>query len=75
MAGTRRKLKTKDIPTVAQALAYAIEAIDMLPPNWQAGADKTAMIAMLHHITTPGEAGNLRLLACARLEQRGVEVV
>jgi hypothetical protein len=37
MAGSRRKIKPKDIPTVAQALAYAIEAIDMLPPNWQTG--------------------------------------
>jgi hypothetical protein len=74
MAGTNRKIKSTDEPLVAQALAYAIEAIDRLPANWQ-GSDKTAMIAMLHHITTPGQAANLRLLARARLEQRTVEVV
>jgi hypothetical protein len=31
MAGTRRKIKASDMATVAQALAYAIEAIHMLP--------------------------------------------
>jgi hypothetical protein len=60
---------------IARALALAIEAIDRLPPNWQAGTDKTAMIALLHHITAPGQAASLRLLARARLEQQRVEVV
>jgi hypothetical protein len=37
MAGTNRKIKTRDEPLVATALALAVEALDMLPPNWQAG--------------------------------------
>jgi hypothetical protein len=75
MAGTNRKIKSTDEPLVARALALAIEAVDMLPPNWQTGTNKTEWIAMLHHITTPGQADKLRLLARARLEQRGVDVV
>jgi hypothetical protein len=59
---------------VARALALALEALDQLPQNWQ-GGDKTEMIALLHHITTPGQADKLRLLARARLEQRGIDVV
>jgi hypothetical protein len=69
------KIKASDMATIAQALAYAIEAIDQLPPNWQTGTDKTAMIALLHHITPHGDAERLRLLARARLEQRRVDVV
>jgi hypothetical protein len=75
MAGTNRKIKATDEPLIARALAFAVEAIDMLPPNWQTGADKTAMIAMLHRISTPGQADKLRLLARARLEQGRIEVV
>jgi hypothetical protein len=60
--------------SLARALALAVEAVDRLPPNWQ-GSDKTAWIALLHRITAPGKANNLRLLARARLEQRGIEVV
>jgi hypothetical protein len=75
MAGTKRRIKSADEPLVARALALAVEAVDRLPPNWQTGTDKTEMIAMLHHITTPGQADKLRLLARARLEQRGIEVV
>jgi hypothetical protein len=75
MAGTNRKIKSTDEPLVARALAIAIEAVDMLPSNWQAGTDKAAMIALLHHVAPHGDAARLRLLARARLEQRGVEVV
>jgi hypothetical protein len=74
MAGTKRRIKSTDEPLVARALALAIEAVARLPPNWQTRTDKTAMIAMLHHITAPGQADKLRLLARARLEQKGVEV-
>jgi hypothetical protein len=74
MAGIKRRIKATDEPLIARALALAIEAVDMLPPNWQSGTDKTAMIAMLHHINTPGQADKLRLLARARLEQRGVDI-
>jgi hypothetical protein len=74
MAGTNRKIKTKDEPLIARALALAVEALDQLPQNWQ-GSDETAMIAFLQHITTPGQADKLRLLARARLEQQRIDVV
>jgi hypothetical protein len=74
MDGTKRRIKSTDEPLIARALAFAIEAIDRLPPNWQ-GSDKSAMIALLHHVAPHGDAERLRLLARARLEQRGVDVV
>jgi hypothetical protein len=74
MAGTNRRIRSNDTATVAQALAYAIEATGMLPPQAQQATDKTQWIALLHAITPHGQAASLRLLARARLEQRGIEV-
>src|SRR5712664_3734835 len=53
-----------------QALAYAIEAIELLPRQWQEYSNQQDMIALLE--ASAVDADLYRLFARAKLQQRGV---
>jgi hypothetical protein len=55
---------------MAQALAYAIEAIEHLPDEGQEWSNKEDMKLLLHTFQ-PGMAENLRIEARGHLEQIG----
>jgi hypothetical protein len=52
-----------------QALAYAIETIDRLPPRWQEWSNMLDMIDLLDMLTP--HADEFRLEARGHIEQRG----
>jgi hypothetical protein len=60
----------RDGYVMAQALAYAIEAIEHLPDEWQEWSNKEDMKLLLHTFH-PGMIENLRIEARRHLEQIG----
>jgi hypothetical protein len=60
----------RDGYVMAQALAYAIEAIEHLPDEWQEWSNKEDMKLLLNTLH-PGMAENLRIAARGHIEQIG----
>jgi hypothetical protein len=60
----------RDGYVMAQALAYAIEAIEHLPDKWQEWSNKEDMKLLLNTLH-PGMAENLRIAARGHIEQIG----
>ena len=58
-----------------KALAYAIEAIDRLPPEWQQADEQRDMVALFNWVTSADRQDNLRLIARAHLERRGFNTI
>ena len=65
-----RSITGRDGYIMAQALAYAIEAIEHLPDKWQEWSNKEDMKLLLNTLQ-PGMAENLRIEARGQLEQIG----
>jgi hypothetical protein len=62
----------RDRYTMMNALAYAIEAISLLPEQWQERSNQKDMIALLDAMS--GEADFYRIGARGHLQRRGVTV-
>jgi hypothetical protein len=61
-----------DDEIIMKALAYAIEAIERLPPRWRRTSDQEDMIRLLEAGFQKGWAPHWRTVARAHLEQRGL---
>jgi hypothetical protein len=58
---------------IAKALAYAISAIEALPPRWQEWSDCEDMKAILRARMSPQSIKQLRLEVLGHLRQCGVD--
>jgi hypothetical protein len=65
-----RHITGRDDYVMAQALAYAIEAIEYLPDEWQEWSNQEVMKLMLNNLWK-GAANDLRIEARGQLEQIG----
>jgi hypothetical protein len=60
---------------LVKALAYAIEAIERLPPQWQEASDRRDMLALLTALVGGEWADHWRTIARGHLERRGATAV
>ena len=58
-----------------KALAYAIEAINRLPPEWQQVDEQQDMLALFNWVASADRQDKLRLMARAHLERRGTTTI
>jgi hypothetical protein len=65
----------RDAYIVRKALAYAIEAINRLPPEWRQADEQEDMLTLFDAVAKPDEQAELRLTARAHLERRGMKPV
>jgi hypothetical protein len=66
-----RDITSREHTILCKALAYAIETIEALPPQWQEWSDKEDMIKLLDTIAEHPE--HYRICARGHIERRGVK--
>jgi hypothetical protein len=71
MEGNMAEVTGRDAVILAKALAYAIEAIERLPPDWREESDCADMKTLLDHFAGVG-ARFTRMLAAGHIQRRGI---